>query len=160
MLTPQTSYTYIYVHRSIYLSLYIYAMCVCIYLYLSIYLISSDHLHSPLSPSINVNTASNTVCYLCEHKCYNRKHTFLELCCSFIKVFWDFSMLDHAVPHQQENLFIFSNLSVFSFSFFFKLLCWVGVHCDIYKSSYNVSNIYLSSPPPLLSFIPSPSKTI
>jgi hypothetical protein len=23
----------------------------------------------------------------------------------------------------------------------FLLLCWVGVHCDIYKSSYNISNI-------------------
>jgi hypothetical protein len=30
---------------------------------------------------------------------------------------------------------------------FFKLLCWVWVHCNIYKRSYNVSNIsYLNSP--------------
>jgi hypothetical protein len=34
----------------------------------------------------------------------------------------------------------------------------VGIHCGIYKSSYNMSNIsYLNSPPPLFSFIlPSP----
>jgi hypothetical protein len=33
----------------------------------------------------------------------------------------------------------------------------VGVHCGIYKSSYNVSNAsYLNSHPPLLSFIPLP----
>jgi hypothetical protein len=32
----------------------------------------------------------------------------------------------------------------------------VGVHCDIYKGSYNVSNTsYLNSPPSLFSFIPS-----
>jgi hypothetical protein len=41
-------------------------------------------------------------------------------------------------------------------SLFFLLLCWVSVHCRIYESSYNVSNIsYLNSPPPLFSFIPS-----
>jgi hypothetical protein len=38
----------------------------------------------------------------------------------------------------QRILFIFS---------FFLLLCWVGVHCDIYKSSFNISDIsYLNSP--------------
>jgi hypothetical protein len=32
------------------------------------------------------------------------------------------------------------------FIYFFLLLCWIGVHCDIYKSSYNVSNMsYLNS---------------
>jgi hypothetical protein len=37
----------------------------------------------------------------------------------------------------------------------FLLLCLVGVHCGIYKSSYNLSNIsYLNSLPPPLSFIP------
>jgi hypothetical protein len=41
--------------------------------------------------------------------------------------------------------------------FFPLLLCWVGVHCGIYKGSYNVSNIsYLNSPPPWLPCIPSP----
>jgi hypothetical protein len=36
----------------------------------------------------------------------------------------------------------------------FLLLCWVGVHCGIYKSSYNISNIsYLNSPSPPFSFI-------
>jgi hypothetical protein len=48
---------------------------------------------------------------------------------------------------------------LFVFRLFFKiflLLCWVGIHCGIYKSSYNVSNIlYLNSPLPPLSFIPS-----
>jgi hypothetical protein len=35
------------------------------------------------------------------------------------------------------------------------LSCWVGVHCDIYKSSYNISTIsYLNLPPPSF-FIPS-----
>jgi hypothetical protein len=39
-------------------------------------------------------------------------------------------------------------------AFFLKnLLCWVGVHCSIYKSSYNVSSTsYLNSPSPLFSF--------
>jgi hypothetical protein len=38
---------------------------------------------------------------------------------------------------------------------FFLLLCWVGVHCSIYKSSYNISNVsYLNTPPQLLSLIP------
>jgi hypothetical protein len=34
---------------------------------------------------------------------------------------------------------------------FFLLLCWVGVHCGIYKSSYNVSNILYT-----LLYFPSP----
>jgi hypothetical protein len=39
----------------------------------------------------------------------------------------------------------------------FLLLCCMGVHCGLYKSSYNISNIsYLNSPPPSFSFI-SPS---
>jgi hypothetical protein len=39
----------------------------------------------------------------------------------------------------------------------FFLLCWVGVHCGIYKSSYNVSNLsYFNSPPPPFSFISLP----
>jgi hypothetical protein len=33
------------------------------------------------------------------------------------------------------------------------LLCWVGVHCGIYRGFYNRS--YLNSPPPTFSFIPS-----
>jgi hypothetical protein len=37
----------------------------------------------------------------------------------------------------------------FIFLFFFKLLCWVGVHCGFYKSSYSISD--LNSHPPLLS---------
>jgi hypothetical protein len=37
---------------------------------------------------------------------------------------------------------------------FFPLLCWVGVHCGIYKGSYNVSNrSHLNSSPPPLSFV-------
>jgi hypothetical protein len=44
------------------------------------------------------------------------------------------------------ELTIYTGLSFFPF-FFFGLLCWVGVHSDIYKTSYNVSNIsYLNSP--------------
>jgi hypothetical protein len=41
---------------------------------------------------------------------------------------------------------------------YFLLLWWVGVHCGIYKSSNNMSNIsYLNSPSLLLSFVtPSP----
>jgi uncharacterized membrane protein len=47
-----------------------------------------------------------------------------------------------------------SSLGFFCFFFFFLLLlCWVGVHCGIYKSSYNISNVsHLNSPLPL-SFI-------
>jgi hypothetical protein len=42
-----------------------------------------------------------------------------------------------------------------SHSIFLLLLCCVGVHCDIYKSSYNISTIsYLNLPPPSF-FIPS-----
>jgi hypothetical protein len=38
---------------------------------------------------------------------------------------------------------------VLSFSL---LLCWLGIHCGIYKNSYNISHIlYLSTPPPALS---------
>jgi hypothetical protein len=33
-------------------------------------------------------------------------------------------------------------------------MCWMSVHCGIYKSSYYISNIiYLNSPPPPFSFI-------
>jgi hypothetical protein len=40
------------------------------------------------------------------------------------------------------------------FLFFLLLLCWVEIHCGIYKSSYNISNIsFLNSPPPPFSFI-------
>jgi hypothetical protein len=44
------------------------------------------------------------------------------------------------------------------FSDLFLLLCWVGVHCGIYKSSYNIPNTsYVNLPPPSFSFIlPSP----
>jgi hypothetical protein len=39
--------------------------------------------------------------------------------------------------------------------FLLLLLCWVGVHCSIYKGSYNVSNTsHLNSPPPLLFSFP------
>jgi hypothetical protein len=35
---------------------------------------------------------------------------------------------------------------------FFLLLCWVEIHCGIYKGSYSLSNIsYLNSPPQVLS---------
>jgi hypothetical protein len=38
----------------------------------------------------------------------------------------------------------------------FLLLCWVGVHYGIHKSSYNITNIsYLNSFSPSFSFIPS-----
>jgi hypothetical protein len=41
------------------------------------------------------------------------------------------------------------------FKVFFPLLCWVSVHCGIYKGSYNVSNIsHLNSNPVPHSFIP------
>jgi hypothetical protein len=37
---------------------------------------------------------------------------------------------------------------IYLFIYLFILLSWVGIHCDIYKSSYNVLNIsYLNSPP-------------
>jgi hypothetical protein len=42
--------------------------------------------------------------------------------------------------------------SFFLFIFYFPLLlCWVGVHCSIYKGSYDVAYVsYLKSPPPKL----------
>jgi hypothetical protein len=47
----------------------------------------------------------------------------------------------------------------FLFTYSLLLLCWMGVHCGTYKSSYDISNIsYLNSPPPSLSFI-SPSSS-
>jgi hypothetical protein len=48
-----------------------------------------------------------------------------------------------------------SSISSSPHQFLFVLLCWVGEHCGIYKSSWNVS--YLNLPPLLLSFIPLPS---
>jgi hypothetical protein len=49
----------------------------------------------------------------------------------------------------QKNKFFF-----FSFP---SLLCCVGVHCGIYKGSYNASNIsYLNSPTSMAPFIPPP----
>jgi hypothetical protein len=49
------------------------------------------------------------------------------------------------------------DIKLFFFIIIIFLLCWVGVHCSIYKGSYNVSNIsFLNLPLPLLSFIPSP----
>jgi hypothetical protein len=40
----------------------------------------------------------------------------------------------------------------------FLLLCWVGVHCGIYKRSYNISNIsYLNTPPPHINLLYAPS---
>jgi hypothetical protein len=42
-------------------------------------------------------------------------------------------------------------------SLYFLLMCWVGVHSGINKSSYNISNIsYLNSPLPPLFFIAPP----
>jgi hypothetical protein len=47
-----------------------------------------------------------------------------------------------------------SNLSNLFFKKISLLLCWVGVHCYIYTSSHNVSNIsYMNSFSLLLSFI-------
>jgi hypothetical protein len=44
----------------------------------------------------------------------------------------------------------------FSFGIFFSFIVLAGVHCDIYKGSYNISNIsYLNLPPPPFFFIPS-----
>jgi hypothetical protein len=40
---------------------------------------------------------------------------------------------------------------------FFLIFIVLGVHCGVYKSSYNMSNIsYWNSPPPSFSFIPLP----
>jgi hypothetical protein len=52
--------------------------------------------------------------------------------------------------------------AVLLFLFLILLLCWVGVHCGIYKDSYNISNIsHLNSPSPPFSFIsPPPSQEI
>jgi hypothetical protein len=58
----------------------------------------------------------------------------------------------HAGPFSDQLLRIFSlrHLKII----FHLLLCWVGLHCGIYKSSYNVSNTsYLDSPSPWLCFI-------
>jgi hypothetical protein len=53
-----------------------------------------------------------------------------------------------------NEFILYSKYNFFNFRF---LCFFIGVYCSIYKGSYNVSNIlYLNSPPPLLSFIPSP----
>jgi hypothetical protein len=64
----------------------------------------------------------------------------------------------HHFSHNILLTFLPSFSFLFFFRFFFFLLCWVGVHYGIYKSSYNTSNTsYLNSPPPPFSFIlPSP----
>jgi hypothetical protein len=47
----------------------------------------------------------------------------------------------------------FSNF-IFNIFFLFLLLCWMGIHCSIDKSSYSVLNIsYVNSSPPSISFI-------
>jgi hypothetical protein len=49
---------------------------------------------------------------------------------------------------------LFSKIHFYFFKFILKKIVVLGVHCGIYKSSYNVSNIsYLNSPPPSFSFI-------
>jgi hypothetical protein len=49
---------------------------------------------------------------------------------------------------------VVKNLNIFSFDYFF--YCCAGVHCGIYKSSYNISSIsYSNSFPQLFSFISS-----
>jgi apolipoprotein N-acyltransferase len=56
--------------------------------------------------------------------------------------------------HQVGNQEVKFQTWLWAFFFFFFLLCWVGVHCGIYKSSDNISNIsYLNSHPPSFSFI-------
>jgi hypothetical protein len=40
-----------------------------------------------------------------------------------------------------ELTFIYLDIGNWAVLFFFLLLCWVGVHCSIYKGSYHVSNI-------------------
>jgi hypothetical protein len=55
------------------------------------------------------------------------------------------------VSLKSKTVIPFFNVKLFLVFFLIVLL---GIHCGIYKSSYNVSNIsYLNSPPPLLSFI-------
>jgi hypothetical protein len=50
-----------------------------------------------------------------------------------------------------------SRTDVHCLLFKFLLLCWVGVHCGIFKGSYNVSTLsYLNSSPPPFSFICTP----
>jgi hypothetical protein len=48
----------------------------------------------------------------------------------------------HMVSEREEESRIWSGL--FIFIFLFLLLCWWGVHCGIYKSSYNISNDFLN----------------
>jgi hypothetical protein len=58
--------------------------------------------------------------------------------------------------HQKIKMFVtlcFFNLNYY---FYFVLLWWVGVHCDIYKDSYNVSNISCLNSHPLTLLSPSP----
>jgi hypothetical protein len=54
--------------------------------------------------------------------------------------------------HCRNKLTDWSSLYMFFFFllvFFSLLLCWMGVHCVIYKGSYSVSTIsHLKSPPP------------
>jgi hypothetical protein len=86
----------------------------------------------------------------------------LPLLVSFLASFCSLCLLTalHAShsSHQLVVFNIFKNLNKISkFLLFIISIKFVlgGVHCSIYKCSYNVSNIpYLNSPHPLLSFIP------
>jgi hypothetical protein len=59
-----------------------------------------------------------------------------------------------------KNLEAISTSGFLLFLFYLVLLFyWVGIHCDIYKSSYNISNIsHLNSPPStIILYCPFPS---
>jgi hypothetical protein len=75
--------------------------------------------------------------------------------------YWFFHYFFNLFPELLYSLYVILFLVfiyIFLFGFFlFLLLCWVGVHCGIHKSCYNISNIsYLNSPPPSFSFISPP----
>jgi hypothetical protein len=58
---------------------------------------------------------------------------------------------------QNPKFLLLVHAIFFIFIYLLLLLCWVGVYCGNYKSSYNLSSISSSNlPPPSFSFIPHP----
>jgi hypothetical protein len=87
--------------------------------------------------------------------CYCLNHSSLWVYNSIFSLSYNFS-IPCSYYLSSNDLLYKSNFQTlkWSYTFFFLfLLCCVGVHCGIYKSSYNIS--YLNSLPPSFS-LPSP----
>jgi hypothetical protein len=92
------------------------------------------------------------------HTCAKQTKSVLPSCSLFLKKrhfclymiasLWHFHVHRYYKPNWFLSIFLLSTLAPF---FFYYIIVVMGVHCDIYKSSYNIS--WLNSPPPSFSFI-------